>query len=113
MESSMWISRHEASTVTRASRPCAHRRHGRDARVTLSVLAVLLLASSHALAVGTSHWTHTNEADFKNGTMTNVVATNLGDEADARRQHVRGDGSERPTVRDQARRLARPRARHG
>jgi WD40 repeat protein len=32
-----------------------------------------------SLAVGTSHWTHTNEADFKNGTFDNVVATNLGD----------------------------------
>ena len=34
---------------------------------------------STALAVGTSHWTHTSEADFKNGTFTHVVATNLGD----------------------------------
>src|SRR3989442_11950609 len=32
-----------------------------------------------ALAVQTSHWTHTNESDFKNGTLENVVATNLGD----------------------------------
>ncbi len=32
-----------------------------------------------ALAVQTSHWTHTNEGDFKNGTMENVVVTNLGD----------------------------------
>src|SRR5678815_2537089 len=32
-----------------------------------------------ALAVNTSHWTHTSEADFKNGTFQNVVATNLGD----------------------------------
>jgi WD40 repeat protein len=30
-------------------------------------------------AVQTSHWTHTSEADFKKGTMHNVVATNLGD----------------------------------
>src|SRR3954453_6589605 len=32
-----------------------------------------------ALAVNTSHWTHTSEADFKKGTFRNVVATNLGD----------------------------------
>ncbi|MDQ3625501.1 MAG: hypothetical protein M3463_24000, partial [Verrucomicrobiota bacterium] len=37
------------------------------------------LDSSSALAVGTSHWTHTSETDFKNGTFDNVVATNLGD----------------------------------
>ncbi len=36
-------------------------------------------SSSPALAGGTSHWTHTSEADFKNGTFDNVVATNLGD----------------------------------
>src|SRR5687767_10204767 len=41
-------------------------------------LIVVTLTSS-ALAVGTSHWTHTSEADFKNGTFTHVVATNLGD----------------------------------
>ena len=35
--------------------------------------------SASAFAVGTSHWTHTNEADFKAGTFHNVVATNLGD----------------------------------
>jgi hypothetical protein len=29
--------------------------------------------------VNTSHWVHTNEADFKKGTFRNVVATNLGD----------------------------------
>src|SRR3954468_5950749 len=39
---------------------------------------VLLIACS-AFAVTTSHWTHTNEADFKAGTFHNVVATNLGD----------------------------------
>lgn len=38
-----------------------------------------LLAASPAFAVQTSHWTHTSEADFKRGTMHNVVATNLGD----------------------------------
>jgi len=32
-----------------------------------------------ALAVGTSHWVHTTEADFKAGKFENVVATNLGD----------------------------------
>lgn len=30
-------------------------------------------------AAKTSHWTHTTEADFKDGNFTNVVATNLGD----------------------------------
>src|SRR5918993_3008031 len=43
------------------------------------VIFVLLLACSTAFAVGTAHWTHTSEADFKNGTFDNVVATNLGD----------------------------------
>lgn len=32
-----------------------------------------------AWAVKPSHWTHTTEADFKQGTFTRVVATNLGD----------------------------------
>src|SRR5437016_4307892 len=32
-----------------------------------------------SLGVGTSHWVHTNEADFKAGKFQNVVATNLGD----------------------------------
>jgi WD40 repeat protein len=40
---------------------------------------ILLTFTPAALAVGTSHWTHTSEADFKNGTFTHVVATNLGD----------------------------------
>jgi hypothetical protein len=38
-----------------------------------------LLMTSAVLAVNTSHWTHTSEADFKAGTFHNVVATNLGD----------------------------------
>src|SRR6187397_1682538 len=42
-------------------------------------LIVALAFASSTFAVGTSHWTHTSEADFKNGTFTNVVATNLGD----------------------------------
>ncbi len=41
-------------------------------------MLILVLASS-VLAVQTSHFVHTSEADFKNGTMQNVVATNLGD----------------------------------
>src|SRR5215210_910424 len=46
----------------------------------IATVALLLVAlTSTALAVGTSHWTHTSEADFKNGTFDNVVATNLGD----------------------------------
>ena len=48
---------------------------GRDAQATIVVFTL----SSTAFAVGTGHWTHTSEADFKNGTLTNVVATNLGD----------------------------------
>lgn len=46
-------------------------------RALISCL-VLFLASS-ALAVNTSHWVHTSEADFKKGNSRNVVATNLGD----------------------------------
>src|SRR5437764_15032311 len=48
-------------------------------RLKFAALLCLTFTITSALAVGTSHWTHTNEADFKNGTMTNVVATNLGD----------------------------------
>src|SRR4051812_31577183 len=44
-----------------------------------AALCALLLTSPIALAVGTSHFSHTSEADFKNGTFQNVVATNLGD----------------------------------
>lgn len=40
---------------------------------------IILLLSCTAMAVTTSHWTHTSEADFKAGTFHNVVATNLGD----------------------------------
>ena len=47
-------------------------------RLHLFVLALALPIAS-ALAVGTSHFRQTSEADFKNGTMQNVVATNLGD----------------------------------
>jgi hypothetical protein len=43
------------------------------------LLLALLLLTSPALAVQTSHWNHAGEADFKKGTMHNVVATNLGD----------------------------------
>src|SRR4051812_26144503 len=39
----------------------------------------LLFLAIPAGAVQTSHWTHTNEGDFRRGTMHNVVATNLGD----------------------------------
>jgi hypothetical protein len=40
---------------------------------------IILTFATQVLAVGASHWTHTSEADFKNGTFSNVVATNLGD----------------------------------
>ena len=42
-------------------------------------LLILLLIATPVWAVQTSHWNHTGEADFKKGTMHNVVATNLGD----------------------------------
>src|SRR4051794_30316714 len=45
-------------------------------RITL--LSTLLFASQ-VFATQTSHWSQTNEADFNNGTLHNVVATNLGD----------------------------------
>src|SRR3954469_24380897 len=48
-------------------------------RMKLRILLVTCLCSSVALAIGTSHWSHTSEADFKAGTFHNVVATNLGD----------------------------------
>src|SRR5687767_15357610 len=43
-----------------------------------ALLAVVALAAP-VLAVGMSNWSHTTEADFRNGTFENVVATNLGD----------------------------------
>jgi outer membrane protein assembly factor BamB len=45
----------------------------------LLVPLLILTLLTPLFAVQTSRWTHTSEADFKNGTMTNVVATNLGD----------------------------------
>src|SRR5260370_21183076 len=53
------------------------RRHFTLSRCYLVTLSLLL--ASPALAVQTSHWNHTTEADFKKGVMHNVVATNLGD----------------------------------
>ena len=47
-------------------------------RALISVLLIISVPST-ALAVGTSHWTHTSAADFKAGTFKDVVATNLGD----------------------------------
>src|SRR4051812_5403036 len=42
--------------------------------------ALILLSAPAALfGVATSHFSHTPEADFKNGPLSNVVATNLGD----------------------------------
>jgi hypothetical protein len=43
------------------------------------VAALILIAASCAWAVSTSHWVHDSEADFKGGTLHNVVVTNLGD----------------------------------
>jgi len=42
-------------------------------------ILILLSLTPAALAVSTSSWKHTSEADFQPGTMSNVVATNLGD----------------------------------
>src|SRR5215471_1147845 len=44
--------------------------------ITTGVLMTILVST---LWGGTSHWTHTSEADFKKGKFQNVVATNLGD----------------------------------
>ena len=44
-----------------------------------AALATVLLLALPAAAVTVSHWTQSNEADFKPGTFHNVVATNLGD----------------------------------
>src|SRR5436190_21170342 len=43
------------------------------------VCLLIIVIAAPALAVGTSHWTQTTEAEFKAGTFHNVVATNLGD----------------------------------
>lgn len=43
------------------------------------LISLLCFLPMPALAVQTSHWTHTNEADFKKGKFHNTVATNLGD----------------------------------
>jgi len=45
-------------------------------RIIAPLLAMLTAAP--ALAVTTSYWTHTTEADFASGKLENVVATNLG-----------------------------------
>ncbi len=43
------------------------------------IALLLLAAASPALAVGTSHWTHASEAEFRKGTFHNIVSTNLGE----------------------------------
>src|SRR3954463_4894394 len=48
-------------------------------RKITAALAFSAVITGSVLAVGTSHWTHTSEADFKTGTFDKVVATNLGD----------------------------------
>jgi hypothetical protein len=46
----------------------------------MRILPLLIVAlCSPVLAVGTSYWTQPSEADFKAGTLENVVASNLGD----------------------------------
>lgn len=44
-----------------------------------AAVAVTFVAPPQVLAVGTSYWTQTSEAEFKGGAFDNVVATNLGD----------------------------------
>jgi len=46
---------------------------------SISILAVICALSCPVMAVQTSHWTSSNEADFKKGRFQNTVATNLGD----------------------------------
>lgn len=48
-------------------------------RLAIACLLGAGFITSTASAVQTSHWVHTNSADFKAGTFENVVATNLGD----------------------------------
>ena len=47
-------------------------------RKLICLLAVMSLAVP-GLAVSTSHWTQNTAADFKEGKLRDVVATNLGD----------------------------------
>jgi hypothetical protein len=47
--------------------------------MTRFIAFVIALLAAPLLGVTTSHWTNTNEADFKAGTFHDVVATNLGD----------------------------------
>jgi hypothetical protein len=49
------------------------------ALLVLGLVLAVVMPSYFASAVGTSYWKQTSEADFKNGTLENVVATNLGD----------------------------------
>src|SRR5688500_13052879 len=46
-------------------------------RCKLSVFLVAAITTP-LLGAGASHWTHTNEADFKRRKFENVVATSLG-----------------------------------
>jgi len=43
------------------------------------IVTIVLLLAMPALAVRPSHWTHSTEADFRQGKMQNTVTTNLGD----------------------------------
>jgi hypothetical protein len=45
-------------------------------RLTLLCLAII---AAPAMAVSTSYWTQSSEADFKSGTLNSVVATSLGE----------------------------------
>ena len=47
--------------------------------MTKLIAIIVSLLTTPLFAVTTSHWTQTNEADFKAGKFHNVVATNLGD----------------------------------
>ena len=47
--------------------------------LSILTLALTMAAVEPARAVGTSYFTQSSEADFKTGTLDNIVATNLGD----------------------------------
>src|SRR2546428_4700977 len=68
----------EPSRMCRSD-PTRNRRSRSRTMRRLIFCSLIACAAPAALAVNTSHWVHTSEADFKKGTFRNVVATNLGD----------------------------------
>ena len=60
--------------------PLMHWKNGRAIGAAIALVAVSFVCFPPAAsAVGTSSWTHTNEAEWRDGTFDNVVATSLGD----------------------------------